>query len=128
MIPGSLKSVKAIGWFIEEYGIAQISMNLTDISVTSMHEAFDEVCRKAADRGIQVTGSELVGVLPLKAMLDAGRYFLRKQQRSTGVSDKELIKIAVKSLGLDELYPFDPKRRSSNIFSRKKLRKVRKNW
>ena len=102
MIPGSLKSVKAIGWFIEEYGIAQISMNLTDISVTSMHEAFDEVCRKAADRGIRVTGSELVGVLPLKAMLDAGRYFLRKQQRSTGVSDKELIKIAVKSLGLDE--------------------------
>ena len=111
MIPGSLKSVKAIGWFIEEYGIAQISMNLTDISVTSMHEAFDEVCRKAADRGIRVTGSELVGVLPLKAMLDAGRYFLRKQQRSTGVSDKELIKIAVKSLGLDELYPFDPKKK-----------------
>ena len=108
MIPGTLKSVKAIGWFIEEYGIAQISMNLTDISVTSVHEAFDEVCRKAADRGIRVTGSELVGVIPLQAMLDAGRYFLRKQQRSTGVSDKELIKIAVKSLGLDELYPFDP--------------------
>ena len=86
-------------------------MNLTDISVTSMHEAFDEVCRKAADQGIRVTGSELVGVLPLKAMLDAGRYFLRKQQRSTGVSDKELIKIAVKSLGLDELYPFDPKKK-----------------
>lgn len=108
MIPGTLKSVKAIGWFIEEYGIAQISMNLTDISVTSVHEAFDEVCRKAADRGIRVTGSELVGVILLQAMLDAGRYFLRKQQRSTGVSDKELIKIAVKSLGLDELYPFDP--------------------
>ena len=84
MIPGTLKSVKAIGWFIEEYGIAQISMNLTDISVTSVHEAFDEVCRKAQDRGIRVTGSELVGVIPLKAMLDAGRYFLRKQQRSTG--------------------------------------------
>lgn len=128
MIPGSLKSVKAIGWFIEEYGIAQISMNLTDISVTSMHEAFDEVCRKAADRGIRVTGSELVGVLPLKAMLDAGRYFLRKQQRSTGVSDKELIKIAVKSLGLDDYILSIRKRRSSNIFSRKKLRKVRKNW
>lgn len=108
MIPGTLKSVKAIGWFIEEYGIAQISMNLTDISVTSMHEAFDEVCRKAADRGIRVTGSELVGVIPLKAMLDAGRYFLRKQQRSTGIPDSELIRIAVKSLGLDELYPFDP--------------------
>ncbi len=111
MIPGTLKSVKAIGWFIEEYGIAQISMNLTDISVTSVHEAFDEVCRKAADRGIRVTGSELVGVIPLQAMLDAGRYFLHKQQRSTGVSDKELIKIAVKSLGLDELYPFDPKKK-----------------
>lgn len=111
MIPGTLKSVKAIGWYIEEYGIAQISMNLTDISVTSVHQAFDEVCRKAADRGIRVTGSELVGVIPLQAMLDAGRYFLRKQQRSTGVSDKELIKIAVKSLGLDELYPFDPKKK-----------------
>ena len=111
MIPGTLKSVKAIGWFIEEYGIAQISMNLTDISVTSVHEAFDEVCRKAQDRGIRVTGSELVGVIPLKAMLDAGRYFLCKQQRSTGVSDKELIKIAVKSLGLDELYPFEPRKK-----------------
>lgn len=111
MIPGTLKSVKAIGWYIEEYGIAQISMNLTDISVTSVHEAFDEVCRKAADRGIRVTGSELVGVIPLQSMLDAGRYFLRKQERSTGISDKELIKIAVKSLGLDELYPFDPKKK-----------------
>jgi len=111
MIPGTLKSVKAIGWYIEEYGIAQISMNLTDISVTSVHEAFDEVCRKAIDRGIRVTGSELVGVIPLQAMLDAGRYFLRKQQRSTGVSDKELIKIAVKSLGLDELYPFEPRKK-----------------
>lgn len=111
MIPGTLKSVKAIGWYIEEYGIAQISMNLTDISVTAVHEAFDEVCRKAAERGIRVTGSELVGVIPLQAMLDAGRYFLRKQQRSTGISEKELIKIAVKSLGLDELYPFDPKKK-----------------
>ena len=108
MIPGTLKSVKAIGWFIEEYGIAQISMNLTDISVTSVHRAFDEVCEKARLRGIRVTGSELVGVIPLQAMLDAGRYFLHKQQRSSGVSDRELIKIAVKSLGLDELYPFDP--------------------
>lgn len=111
MIPGTLKSVKAIGWFIEEYGIAQISMNLTDIAITSVHEAFDEVCKKAADRGIRVTGSELVGVIPLQAMLDAGRYFLRKQERSTGISDKELIKIAVKSLGLDELYPFDPQKK-----------------
>jgi glutamate formiminotransferase/formiminotetrahydrofolate cyclodeaminase len=108
MIPGSLKSVKAIGWFIEEYGVAQISMNLTNISVTPVHIAFDEVCSRAAERGIRVTGSELVGLIPLKAMLDAGRYFLEKQQRSTGVSDRELIKIAVKSMGLDELGTFVP--------------------
>ncbi len=126
MVPGTLKSVKAIGWFIEEYGIAQISMNLTDISVTSMHEAFDEVCRKAADRGIRVTGSELVGVLPLQAMLDAGRYFLRKQQRSTGVSDKELIKIAVKSLGLDELYPFEPDKKIIEYILEKEADKGKK--
>lgn len=108
MEPGLLKSVKAIGWFIEEFGVAQISMNLTDISVTSLHEAFDVTCERATARGLRVTGSELVGLVPLKAMLDAGRYFLRKQNRSTGISDKEIIKIAVKSLGLDELYPFDP--------------------
>ena len=108
MIPGSLKEVKAIGWFIKEYGVAQISMNLTNISVTPVHVAFDEVDRRASARGIRVTGSELVGMIPLKAMLGAGRYFLRKQQRSTGVSDRELIKIAVKSMGLDELGPFDP--------------------
>ena len=106
--PGSLKCVKGIGWFIEEYGVAQISMNLTNISVTPVHVAFDEVCKRAQARGVRVTGSELVGLIPLKAMLDAGRYFLRKQKRSVGVSDKELIKIAVKSLGLDELYPFKP--------------------
>ena len=109
MIPGSLKSVKAIGWFIEEYGVAQISMNLTNISVTPVHIAFDEVCKKADARGIRVTGSELVGVIPLKAMLDAGKYFLTKQERSLGVSDEELIKIAVRSMGLDELKPFHPK-------------------
>jgi len=108
MIPGSLKEVKAIGWFIEEYGVAQISMNLTNISVTPVHLAFDEVCKKADARGIRVTGSELVGLVPLNAMLDAGRYFLKKQKRSTGVSDSELIKIAVKSMGLDELGSFDP--------------------
>ncbi len=108
MIPGSLKEVKAIGWFIEEYGVAQISMNLTNISITPVHVAFDEVCKKADDRGIRVTGSELVGLVPLNALLDAGRYFLKKQKRSTGVSDGELIKIAVKSMGLDELGPFDP--------------------
>jgi glutamate formiminotransferase/formiminotetrahydrofolate cyclodeaminase len=106
--PGLLKSVKAIGWFIEEFGVAQISMNLTDITITPLHLAFDTVCERAQARGLRVTGSELVGVVPLSAMLDAGRYFLRKQQRSLGVSEKELIKIAVKSLGLDELYPFDP--------------------
>ncbi len=108
-IPGTLKEVKAIGWFIEEYGIAQISMNLTNIGVTPVHVAFDEVCNKATKRGIRVTGSELVGLVPLKAMLDAGKYFLRKQKRSLGVSESELIKIAVKSMGLDELKPFHPK-------------------
>ena len=110
-LPGSLKFVKAIGWYIEEYGIAQISMNLTNIEVTPVHIAFDEVCTKAAERGMRVTGSELVGLIPLKAMLDAGKYFLLKQQRSVGVSEKELIKIAIKSMGLDELGPFIPEER-----------------
>jgi glutamate formiminotransferase/formiminotetrahydrofolate cyclodeaminase len=109
MQPGTLKAVKAIGWFIEEYGLAQISMNLTNISITPVHVAFDEVCRKAEARGIRVTGSELVGLIPLRAMLDAGRYFLSKQQRSLGVSQSELLKIAIKSMGLDELKPFNPK-------------------
>ncbi|MDP2235815.1 MAG: glutamate formimidoyltransferase [Bacteroidales bacterium] len=107
-VPGTLKSVKAIGWFIEEYGIAQISMNLTNIGITPVHIAFDEVCRKADARGIRVTGSELVGLIPLKAMTDAGKYFLAKQQRSLGVDEHELIKIAIKSMGLDELKPFNP--------------------
>ncbi len=110
-IPGSLPKVRAIGWFIREYGIAQISMNLTDITVTPVHVAFDEVCEKARLRGLRVTGSELIGLVPLEAMLEAGRYFLRKQQRSTGISDTELIRLAVKSLGLDELAPFDPQKR-----------------
>jgi len=109
--PGTLKSVKAIGWFIEEYGVAQISMNLTNINITPVHIAFNEVCNKATARGIRVTGSELVGLIPLKAMLDAGKYFLQKQQRSTGVSEKELLKIAIKSMGLDELGPFKPEER-----------------
>ena len=107
-IPGTLKSVKAIGWYIEEYGIAQISMNLTNLNITPLHIAFDEVCRKAEARGVRVTGSELVGLIPLKAMLDAGRYFLRKQKRSSGVAEKELIRMAVLSMGLDELSPFKP--------------------
>ncbi|MCF8423642.1 MAG: glutamate formimidoyltransferase [Bacteroidia bacterium] len=110
-IPGSLKSVKAIGWFIEEYGVAQISMNLTNINITPLHIAFDEVCKKATERGIRVTGSELVGLVPLKSLLDAGKYFLQKQQRSIGVSEKELIKIAIKTMGLDELGPFKPEER-----------------
>jgi glutamate formiminotransferase/formiminotetrahydrofolate cyclodeaminase len=109
--PGTLKCVKAIGWFIEEYGVAQISMNLTNIAITPVHIAFDEVCKSATSRGIRVTGSELVGLIPLKAMLDAGKYFLEKQQRSVGVSEKELIKIAIKSMGLDELAPFKPEER-----------------
>jgi len=111
IIPGSLKAVKAIGWYIEEYGIAQISINLTNINITPMHIAFDEVCKKADARGLRVTGSELVGLIPLKAMLDAGKYFLQKQKRSVGVSEKELIKIAVRSLGLDELSAFNPQER-----------------
>ena len=110
-VPGSLKAVKAIGWYIEEYGIAQISMNLTNIEITPLHIAFDEVCTKAAERGMRVTGSELVGLVPLKAMLDAGKYFLLKQQRSAGVSEKELIKIAILSMGLSELAPFKPEER-----------------
>jgi glutamate formiminotransferase/formiminotetrahydrofolate cyclodeaminase len=108
MIPGSLKSVKAIGWYIEEYGIAQISMNLTNISVTPVHIAFDEVCRKAETRGVRVTGSELVGLIPLKSLLDAGRYYLDKQQLSSGVSDDELIKIAIRSMGLNDIHHFNP--------------------
>lgn len=108
-IPGTLKSVKAIGWYIEEYGIAQISMNLTNISVTPVHVAFEEVVKKADARGVRVTGSELVGLIPLKSMLDAGRYYLEKQQRSTGVPDDELINIAIRSLGLNDIHPFEPK-------------------
>ncbi|NLP58175.1 glutamate formimidoyltransferase [Lutibacter sp. B1] len=108
-IPGKLKAVKGIGWYIEEYGIAQISYNLTNISITPMHIAFDETVNAAAERGLRVTGSELIGLIPLKAMLDAGDYFLRKQERSLGISEEEKIKIAVKSLGLDDLKPFNPK-------------------
>jgi glutamate formiminotransferase/formiminotetrahydrofolate cyclodeaminase len=109
--PGSLRSVKAIGWYLDDFGIAQVSMNLTNISVTPIHVAFDEVAEKARSRGVRATGSELVGLIPLQAMLEAGRYFLRRQHRSTGVSDSELIKIAVKSMGLDELTPFDPNKK-----------------
>ena len=109
--PGLLKSVKAIGWYIEEYGIAQISMNLTNINITPLHIAFDTAVERAHARGMRVTGSELVGLTPLKCFLDAGKYFLQKQKRSVGVSEQELIKIAVKSMGLDELTTFDPKKK-----------------
>ena len=110
-IPGKLKAVKGIGWYIEEYGIAQISYNLTNITITSMHKAFDETVKAANKRGIRVTGSELVGLVPLKAMLDAADYFLLKQERSLGISEAEKIKIAVKSLGLDDLKPFNSQER-----------------
>jgi glutamate formiminotransferase/formiminotetrahydrofolate cyclodeaminase len=107
-LPGSLKAVKAMGWFIKEYGKAQVSMNLTDISITPVHIAFEEVCRQAEKRGIKVTGSELIGLIPLKSLLDAGRYFLNKQKRSTDVSDDELIDAAIESLGLNDVKPFNP--------------------
>ncbi len=109
--PGKCKSVKGIGWYIPEYGLAQVSMNLTNINITPVHIAFDECVTSAYNRGMRVTGSELIGLIPLKAMLDAGKYFLEKQQRSTGVSEAELIRIAIKTMGLDELTPFDPQKR-----------------
>ncbi len=109
--PGACKAVKGIGWYIPEYGVAQVSMNLTNIEVTPLHVAFEECCKSADHRGMRVTGSELVGLVPLKVMTEAGRYFLQKQKWSTGVSEEELIHIAVKSLGLDELAPFDPKKK-----------------
>lgn len=109
MIPGTLKGTKAIGWYIDEYGIAQVSMNITDIKTTPLHVAFDEVCRCAANRGLRVTGTEIVGLVPKSTLIEAGKYFLRKQQRSVGIHDEEIIKIAVKSMGLDDLKPFNPK-------------------
>ncbi|MCA1763401.1 MAG: glutamate formimidoyltransferase [Cryomorphaceae bacterium] len=109
--PGTLKAVKGIGWYIEEYGIAQLSLNLTNISITPVHVAFDEAVQKAQDRGIRVTGSEIVGLIPLKAMTEAADYYLKKQNRSLGISEREKIKIAVKSLGLDDLAPFDPEKK-----------------
>jgi glutamate formiminotransferase/formiminotetrahydrofolate cyclodeaminase len=110
-IPGVCKSVKAIGWYIEEYGIAQISMNLTNIHETPLHIAFDECCKSAQSRGLRVTGSELVGLVPKSVLIDAGKHFLKQQKRSIGVSEKELIHIAVRTLGLDELSPFDPSKK-----------------
>lgn len=109
MIPGTLKSTKAIGWFIDEYGIAQVSMNITDINVTPLHVAFDEVCRCAQNRGIRVTGTEIVGLIPKRTLIEAGRYFLKKQNRSTGIPEEDILKIAIKSMGLDDLKPFNPR-------------------
>ncbi len=109
MIPGTLKGTKAIGWFIDEYGVAQVSMNITNIAQTPLHIAFDEICKKAAERGVRVTGTEIVGLVPKKTLIEAGKYFLKKQQRSVGISEEEILKIAVKSMGLDDLKPFNPK-------------------
>ena len=109
MIPGTLKCTKAIGWYIDEYGIAQVSMNMTNLKVTPLHVAFDEVCRCAAARGIRVTGTEIVGLVPKQTLIDAGRYFLEKQHRSTGIPEDDILKIAVKSMGLDDLKPFNPR-------------------
>ena len=109
MIPGTLKGTKGIGWYIEEYGIAQVSMNITNINVTPLHVAFDEVCRCAQNRGVRVTGTEIVGLVPERTLLEAGRYFLEKQQRSTGIPKEDIIKIAIKSLGLSDLKPFNPR-------------------
>ena len=109
MIPGTLPGTKAIGWFIEEYGIAQVSMNITNIAKTPVHVCFEEVCAKAAARGVRVTGCEIVGLVPKSVLLDAGRFYLAKQERSLGVSEDEIMKIAIKSMGLDDLKPFNPK-------------------
>ena len=109
--PGLCKSVKGIGWFIEEYGVAQISYNLTDLNISPLHEVFDKTCKRSISRGMRVTGSELIGLVPKKVLIDAGKYFLKKQDRSTGISESEIIKIAIKTLGLDELAPFNPEER-----------------
>ena len=108
MMPGTLKATKAIGWYIEEYGIAQVSMNITDIRITPLHVAFDEVCRHAEKRGLRVTGTEIVGLVPERTLIEAGKYFLHKQQRSSGIPKEDVLKMAVKSMGLDDLAPFNP--------------------
>lgn len=125
MQPGTLKATKAIGWFIEEYGIAQVSMNITDIAMTPLHVAFDEVCRKADARGVRVTGTEIVGLVPKRALIEAGKYFLRKQHRSTGIAEKEIIRIAVKSMGLDDLKPFIPEEKVIEYLLQAKVEKKR---
>jgi len=121
--PGLLKAVKAIGWYIGEYGIAQLSINLTDLSVSPLHKVFDTACDRAAARGLRVTGSELVGMIPLNAMIGAGKYFLHKQNRSAGIPENEIIKIAIKSLGLDDLAPFDPDKKIIEYMLKNKSQK-----
>ena len=123
MIPGTLKGCKAIGWYIDEYGIAQVSMNITDIAATPLHEAFDEVCRAAEARGVRVTGPEMVGLVPRRSLIEAGKYFLRKQRRSVGVTEEELVKIAVRSLGLSDLAPFKPEEKVIEYLLEKESRK-----
>ena len=108
MQPGTLKGTKAIGWFIDEYGIAQVSMNITNINVTPLHKAFDEVCRCAQNRGLRVTGTEIVGLIPERTLLEAGKYFLEKQHRSAGIPKEDLLKIAIKSMGLEDLRQAQP--------------------
>ena len=126
MIPGTLKGCKAIGWYIDEYGIAQVSMNITDINATPLHKAFDEVCRAAQARGLRVSGTEIIGLLPKRSLIEAGKYFLEKQQRSTGIPEAEIMKIAIKSMGLEDLRPFDVREKVIELLIEDEEEKARK--
>ena len=126
MIPGTLKGCKAIGWYIDEYGIAQVSMNITDINATPLHKAFDEVCRAAQARGLRVSGTEIIGLLPKRSLIEAGKYFLEKQQRSTGIPEAEIMKIAIKSMGLEDLRAFDVREKAIEFLIEDEEEKARK--
>ena len=126
MIPGTLKGCKAIGWYIDEYGITQVSMNITDINATPLHKAFDEVCRAAQARGVRVSGTEIIGLLPKRSLIEAGKYFLEKQQRSTGIPEAEIMKIAIKSMGLEDLRPFDVREKVIEFLIEDEEEKARK--
>ena len=126
MIPGTLKGCKAIGWYIDEYGIAQVSMNITDINATPLHKAFDEVCRAAQARGLRVSGTEIIGLLPKRSLIEAGKYFLEKQQRSTGIPEAEIMKIAIKSMGLEDLRAFDVREKVIEFLIEDEEEKARK--
>ena len=126
MIPGTLKGCKAIGWYIDEYGIAQVSMNITDINATPLHKAFDEVCRAAQARGLRVSGTEIIGLLPKRSLIEAGKYFLEKQQRSTGITEAEIMKIAIKSMGLEDLRPFEVREKVIEFLIEDEEEKARK--